>query len=220
MKDSDQTIERVLAGLRDAKAPEGIERRILNGVQHHTASGIRRGWLMDLASLIAARPVAYAAALAGVAFVLVIPAVHQRRHTTNQEAKVIFSAPLSPASSGAIAKSTELPRPTTISRSLRRPKSKSLEVVENEDALAVLEMNAPSRPAPPLPLTAQEKLLVRFVRTSTPEQLAAVDPAKLAAHDEQERAEFDRFFRRLNKEQAAKVRAAKEKLTQEAMNKF
>lgn len=76
------------------------------------------------------------------------------------------------------------------------------------------EVNAPSRPAPPLPLTRQEKLLVRFVHTHTPEELAAIDPAKWAAQDEQQRAEFNRFFRLLTKEQADK-----KKLVQEAMNK-
>lgn len=104
-----------------------------------------------------------------------------------------------------------------ITRSSRRGKPRKQEVVDPvdpEEALAVREMNAPSRPAPPLPLTEQEKLLVRFVRTRTPEELAAIDPAKWAAQDEQQRADFDRFFRRYTKEQAEK-----KKLAQEAMNK-
>jgi hypothetical protein len=75
-------------------------------------------------------------------------------------------------------------------------------------------MNAPSHPAPPLPLTEQEKALVRFVRTRTTKELAAIDPVKWAAQDEQQRAKFDTFFRRYTKEQADK-----KKLAQEAMNK-
>jgi hypothetical protein len=39
------------------------------------------------------------------------------------------------------------------------------------------ETNAASRLAPPLPLTEQEKFLMHYVRTRTPEQLAANDPA-------------------------------------------
>jgi hypothetical protein len=108
----------------------------------------------------------------------------------------------------------ELQRPASATRSPRRAKPRKLEVADPEEALAVREMNAPSRPAPPLPLTAQEKALVRFVRTRTPEELAAIDPAKWAAQDEQQRAEFDRFFRRFTKEQADK-----KKLAEEAMNK-
>jgi hypothetical protein len=96
---------------------------------------------------------------------------------------------------------------------------RSPELVETQESLATREMNAPSRPAPPLPLTDQEKLLVRFVHTHTPEQLAAVDPAKWAAQDAREQAEFDRFFGRFTKEQAAKAHAAKEKPTEEALNK-
>ena len=33
MKNSDEAIERVLAGLRDAESPEGMERRILDAMR-------------------------------------------------------------------------------------------------------------------------------------------------------------------------------------------
>jgi hypothetical protein len=113
-----------------------------------------------------------------------------------------------------VAESIEPQRHARNTKSTRSPKPRRLEAVDTEEALAEREMNAPSRPAPPLPLTEQEKLLVRFVRTRTPEELAAIDPAKWAKQDEQQKEEFDRFFRRFTKEQADK-----KKLAQEAMNK-
>lgn len=216
MKDSDQAIEKVLAGLRDAEAPAGMERRILETVQSHASARSRWDWLTTFTPWIAARPMAYAAALAGaVMLVLAIPAIHQRREASIPSAKVTPSAPLPPPPSATVADSTEPQRPAMIARSPRRPKPRRLELVDTQESLAVREMNAPSRPAPPLPLTDQEKLLVRFVRTSTPEQLAAIDPAKWAAQDAQEKVEFDRFFGRF-----AKEHLAKKKPTEEALNKF
>ncbi len=41
MKNSDEAIERVLAGLRDVEAPAGMERRILDGLEERAA---RRAW--------------------------------------------------------------------------------------------------------------------------------------------------------------------------------
>lgn len=215
MKDSDQAMEKVLAGLRDAEPPAGMERRILETVQNHDVTRPRWGWLTALSPRIAATPMVYAATLAGaVILVLALPAMRHRHHAPIQSAQTIPSVPISPASPATVAESAEPRPPTTVTPPQRRSKPRKLEITDPEEALAVREMNAPSRPAPPLPLTEQEKLLVRFVRTRTPEELAAIDPAKWAAQDEQQRAEFDRFFKRFTKEQAEK-----KKLAQEAMNK-
>lgn len=212
MKDSDQFIEKVLSGLRDVEAPAEMERRILDAVQSRAIASTRWNWLTTLPSWIAVRPVAYVGAVAGIAaLVLTIPAFHQRHRAPTQSAKAIPSAPLPPALSTEAAASAES---QIVIRSPRRTKPRRPEVADPEESLAVREVNAPSRPAPPLPLTEQEKLLVRFVRAHTPEELAAIDPTKWAAQDEQRRAEFDRFFRLLTKEQADK-----KKLAQEAMNK-
>lgn len=224
MKDSDQAIEKVLAGLRDAEAPAGMERRILETVQSRAFTRSRWGWLR-----IGARPVIYAGALAGVvALVLMVPASHQPKQAFTHSAKIAPSTPISPAPSATVAENAEPQRPTMVTRSSRRPQPRKLKVVDPvdpEESLAVREMNAPSRPAPPLPLTEQEKLLVRFVRTRTPEELATIDPVKWAAHDQQERAEFDKFFGRLPKDQLirahpVKGQSVKEKPAEEALNSF
>jgi hypothetical protein len=221
MRDSDQAIEKVLAGLRDAEAPSGMERRILETVQNHASAHSRWDWLTTTLRRIAASPMAYAAALAGVlALTLAIPAIHQRQQAPIQAAKATAAAPLASTPSSLVVDDSEPSRPAMISRTRRRTQPKKLELVDSQESLAMRETNAPSRLAPPLPLTEQEKLLVRFVRTRTPEQLAANDPAKVAAHDALEQAEFDRFFGLFTREQAAKKHPAKEKPIEEAMNKL
>jgi len=60
--------------------------------------------------------------------------------------------------------------------------------------VALEEMRAASQPAPPRPLTRQERLLLRVVRQGEPEELAALDSARRAEQDREERAEVERFF--------------------------
>jgi hypothetical protein len=67
-------------------------------------------------------------------------------------------------------------------------------LIRADESVAMREMRAPSRPEPPLPLTEQEKLLLRMVHTRSPEELAVLDRVKWAARDAQERAEFEKFF--------------------------
>jgi len=44
MKNSQDAIEKVLAGLRDADAPAGMERRILEEVESRASARSRRDW--------------------------------------------------------------------------------------------------------------------------------------------------------------------------------
>ncbi len=53
---------------------------------------------------------------------------------------------------------------------------------------------APSHPAPPAPLTAQERALVQLVRTATPAELAALNPATQEKADADREAAFQKFF--------------------------
>ena len=62
------------------------------------------------------------------------------------------------------------------------------------DSLAVSEMRAASHPAPPMPLTEQERLLLRIVHKDDPVEVAVLNPAWRAARDAEDQAEFQRFF--------------------------
>ena len=55
-------------------------------------------------------------------------------------------------------------------------------------------MRAASYPAPPAPLTQEEKLLLRIAHKGDPQELALLNPVLRAARDAEEKAEVERFF--------------------------
>jgi len=66
--------------------------------------------------------------------------------------------------------------------------------MDDEDALALAEMRAPSLVAPPQPLSEQERLLQEIVHKGDPQELALLDPAMRELWDAQEKAQFREFF--------------------------
>jgi hypothetical protein len=62
------------------------------------------------------------------------------------------------------------------------------------DAQALADFHAPSHPAPPLPLTPQEKLFLRVLRYGNATQLAELNPNVRTAHDAEETTAFETFF--------------------------
>src|SRR5260370_34158620 len=92
IKDAGEGIEKVLAGLRDADALAGMERRILNGLEERAAARSRSGWrwVRPVWLIAPARPVAVGAlacgvALAGVFVVaLAVPASRRCGHGAEQ----------------------------------------------------------------------------------------------------------------------------------------
>ena len=202
MKNSDEAIEKVLDGLRNCDAPAGMERRILEAVQEHASpseSGWRRLrpiWLIMQPTNTAARSLADGLALAGLfAFVLAIPAIHQRKHSPTTSKRDSAASTALPARPSAVAENVQGSTARSAKQSMEKvPKVQRAELARASDSIALREMRAPSRPEPPMPLTAQERLLVRFVQTRSPEELAAVNPMKWAARDAEENADFERFF--------------------------
>jgi hypothetical protein len=81
---------------------------------------------------------------------------------------------------------------------------------DDEDAIAMSETRAASFPAPPMPLTEQERLLLRMVHQGDGVELAMLDPRLEAMRDADEKEEFQRFF--VN----PAVKAAKEDSTADA----
>jgi hypothetical protein len=209
MKNSEDAIERVLAGLRDADAPAGMERRILEAVESRASARSRRGWrkwrpigLLRPAPLVAGRPVIYGVALAAVfTFALAISTIHRHEDSPAQTKRTPAAGTptsretLPPAPSVVVAKDTQLPASVpSRARSKRKMNERRAELDPDHDSVALREMRAASRPAPPLPLTEQERLLVSYVQTHSREELAAINPRKWAARDAEERAQFDIFF--------------------------
>ena len=202
MKNSDEAIEKVLDGLRNCDAPAGMERRILEAVQEHASrsqSGWRRLrpiWLATQSTVIAARSLAYGLAMAGLfALVFAIPAFHQREHAPTSSKRNSANSTALPATSSVVAENIQPPAARSGERSMGKvTKVRRAELAHKRDSIALREMRAPSRPEPPMPLTEQEKLLLRFVQTRSPEELAAVNPIKWAVRDAEDKAEFEKFF--------------------------
>jgi hypothetical protein len=85
----------------------------------------------------------------------------------------------------------------------------------DDDSVAKSEMEAASFPAPPMPLTTQERLLLRLVHKVDPIEMAMLDPKFRAMQDAEENAEFQRFFGQSAK-QAAPVQASGESTADQA----
>ena len=217
MKNSEEAIEKVLAGLRDADAPVGMERHILEALENPASArsrsgwrGLRPMWLVAPVHPVAMGSLACGVALAGIfAVALAIPAIRRLGHTPVQSK--MNSAPagtLPLATSEAVAKNSRAPLPAIRARSagetnaVGKANARTREAVPNSDrdssgdgdSVALSEMLAPSHPAPPMPLTEQERLLLRIAHRGDPVEMAMLDPMVRATRDAEEQTEFQRFF--------------------------
>jgi hypothetical protein len=217
MKNSEEAIERVLAGLRDSEAPAGMERRILEALENPASARSRSGWrwLRPMWLVAPAHPVAMGSLACGVALAaifavaLAIPAIRRLGHAPAQSKMDLAPAGSVPlVTSDSVSKGARVPVPATSARSIRRTNTwgetnaRTAEAVHNSDrdsaddsdSVAVSEMLAPSHPAPPMPLTEQERLLLKIAHRGDPVQVAMLDPRMRAARDAEEQTEFQRFF--------------------------
>ena len=192
-------IDRVLQALRDVETPANLESRVMNAVVQRAAVERESSWFCFLAgSPVWLRTATALAALCVAGFLMVIAArtpQPQRMACTERprgastptipslasQASAGFPAPHSTSFSARTANRTRrhTPRPTLPRR-----------VVD----LAAAEANAPSLAAPPLPLTRQERLLLRFARRSRTEEYALLTPEFRARQYAAERAAFRAYF--------------------------
>jgi hypothetical protein len=213
MKNSEEAIEKVLAGLRDSEAPAGMERRILDALENPASARSRSGWrwLRPMWLVTPAHPVAIGSLACGVALAaifavaLAIPAIRRLGHAPVQSRINLApagSVPLAP--SEAVAKSAQAPLPGSSVRSVEKTNvpgkmdTRTAGTVRDStgdgDSVALSEMLAPSHPAPPMPLTEQERLLLRIAHKGDPVEMAVLDPMLRAARDAEAQAEFQSFF--------------------------
>jgi hypothetical protein len=162
--EADQAIDKVLAGLREVTAPVGMERRILEAAEARAAARGTWGWRM---------PLACAMGLAAV--VLALAAIHRVKPT------------VPPVSLGAKAIPMVLMQPSVAPVKLAVARSKSAvrrkQVVPALDARTLSDVQAPSFPAPPIPLTEQEKLLVQVAERGQPKPIPVLDAKPLPMLD-------------------------------------
>jgi hypothetical protein len=166
MKDLDRTIENLLAGLRDAEPPSGMHHRILDAMvaRRPTAYGSR--WLLHSA-------VAMSLACA-LAITIWVPR-HRRIPTNPSSYTTNVDAPRTkPPQPVAGIKPREPQRST--SRVLLRP------------------TQTPGFPAPPLPLTEQEKLLLRLAHRNDAPEMNLLNPVAQAQQSAKATQQFQQFF--------------------------
>ncbi len=216
-KNPEEAIERVLAALRDADAPVGIECRILNALdalEDHSSPQRRSGWrrFRPIWLVTPARPVASwflasGVALAGLFVVAItIPAIRRLGHSSTQaptqiRTNSVSAAPQPLGTPETAANNAPLPLPgvrPTRKENARRPKG-----ARESDSAVLSEMRSDSFPAPPMPLTEQERLLLRIAHRAGPVELAMLDPMQRAARDAEENADVKKFFEPSATEQSA-----------------
>ncbi len=171
MKEPDRTIENLLAGLRDAEPPPGMHHRILDAVVC-PPSGYRSRRLFRLAIAVS-----LACTLASTMWVQHhrhLPA-NLRSYTTNVEA---------PRTKPPQTVADRTPRRTT-SRALLRP-------THAGEVSYVKE--SPGFPAPPLPLTEQEKLLVRLAHRNDAQDMSLLNRDVQAQQSAKATQQFQQFF--------------------------
>jgi hypothetical protein len=179
MKQADDAIDKVLAGLRDAAAPEGMERRIREALEARAAAA-RREWGWRL-------PLLCGVGLAAVVAVMMIAGGTRRpspvvRNSTSGAPPRAFAAAAPLAPMGEEKRST-----------IRRKRSSALDRERRGEARAMrTDGNSVevSMVAPPLPLSQQERLLLQIARRGEPEDVPVLDPDELARREAEAEARF------------------------------
>jgi hypothetical protein len=181
MKDADGTIERLLAGLRDAEPPGGMECRILKALDGMGAREVAASvslWHRPL------RP-AIAMLLAFTVILVVAIAVQQHRHApANLSHSTRADLLQTTRPEVVVQKAPTAPRPTTSRVSVKHP----------HDMPPLGETRTASFPAPPLPLTEQERLLLRLAHRGDADNMAILNPDVRAAQTAKATEQFQQFF--------------------------
>jgi hypothetical protein len=209
--DVDNTIDRALSALRDAQPRSGSEMladRILTSLEHRTAT--RPPARLHFSSHVALWTAASAVVLALAALI----ALHHRPAASESaRAPQIQGQPNTASLAELQVPAIESPEGLTESAlSTRRHFERSaprrrISVLEDSqaphsdglattptDAQALADLRAPSHPAPPLPLTPEEKLFMRMLRYGNATQLAELNPIVREQHDDAETTAFKTFF--------------------------
>jgi len=184
---SDQDLSRILAALRDIEAPRGMEQRVMAAIEQREASVPARNYAWGFAALAAA-----ALVTAMVAFWL-MPRLPNSHPTAVTNAPTLAA----PVQAWTLARAHSEPvtpiavphrnHPVPVSR-------RSNQLLCDCDPTAVAEANAPSLPAPELPLTEQERLLRRIAQHPDQVQVAELTSAGREASSAADKDDFKTFF--------------------------
>lgn len=193
LMNQNDAIDRVLMGLAGVEAPPEIEQRVLRAVQRRAAEQVRPRFTA-LSSLTYWQR--WAVATCVIALWFATSMAVRKRHEPGREGAGVNQLSTPDATfPAAIAMAEARPKGRSVlTVSTHRKNEAKTEVLSDQDALAISEMNAPSKPAPPLPLTQQEKLLAEAVHQDGTNNLSSLRPETRDAQMELSKAEFHDFF--------------------------
>ena len=188
MRDADETIERLMAGLRDAEPAPGMKRRILEAMDAHDATSADPHWHRMVTPWLLRPSVAASLGCAAVlaASLMVATRVNQSSHAPASAVKHSTHVDVGQHTQPeAVAHKAPIePRRTASRVSARRPR----------DLPAVNDVQSASYPAPPLPLTEQERMLLRVADRDDAKKKALLNPELQAAQSAKNTEQFQRFF--------------------------
>ena len=176
MMDSNEAIDRVLTGLRDVSAPAGMEQRVHAAMEHRAAQETGRHWR------------SWSLGLAAAVVLLAVGVISIRPRGSHTEAVASVAQPLvlpnpEPASE-ARARNTEILRVAQNEHGHRT--SAKRETVQQEATTSI--------PAPPMPLTEQERLLLQLAHRTDATELTPLNAEARAKQNAAFDAEFQEFF--------------------------
>jgi hypothetical protein len=175
MRDLDRTIENLLAGLRDAEPPTGMHHRILDAMVAGQGTDYRSRRLLHPA--VAMSLACTLAITIWVQHHRHLPA-NLRSYTTNVD------VPRTKPPQTVTDRTPSEPRRTT-SRALLKPTHASEVSYAQEN---------PGFPAPALPLTEQEKLLLHLAHRNDAQDMNLLNPNVQAQQSAKATQQFQQFF--------------------------
>jgi hypothetical protein len=204
MKHSDEAIDSVLAGLRNAEVPAGMEHRILAAARRRastqSASAWRPAkplWLLTLTNRQLARRAASAVAVAGIFAIVTVAVTAIHRHPATQSK--LHSNPIvlpAPANLGTDEPDAHVTPRTPITQTRSKLYMPSAHLIAADVVSHSGKRRSLSKPAPEAPLTQQEKLLLRIAQSGNPHELAMLNSEIRTRREAQDDAEFQEFVER------------------------
>jgi hypothetical protein len=203
---SEEAIRKVLAGLRGCDVPLEMEQRVLKTVHDQASAEFRSGrwsrplWLVNLGAPTISRRLFFGVVVTGVlAVALATPFLHRAHRVgdTVSQFKKVASRQVGPqplATPSLVASSATVPPTASDFRLSGKKRERAVGVARHSDSLALRELHAASRPAPPLPLTQEEKMLLRLIHTVGPQELVMLNSEVRAKREAEADAEFQQFF--------------------------
>ncbi len=175
---TDQRIDQLLHAFATTATPNGLEQRISARVAQHAAEALERNpSLFPRLAYTRLQPFAIAtAALVVLAAACLLFIIHPRQQQIAQQPSPtdLPQPPVAIAQAGSHRTIAQQPHSVAISTT-------AASTQDDPDTIALAETLAPSHPAPPLPLTSQETLLLRSTRRGQPIEVAELDTLRESA---------------------------------------